>query len=168
VVLDPILKASSGADLLDGAGIRLLAEKLFPLATVITPNVDEAAALTGLEVSNLEQMRAAAARLQAMGAAAVVVTGGHLDPAVDLLTFTSAGGVEESAFRSDRLRSNSTHGTGCAFSTALACNLANGNSLDEAVSQAKAYVAGAIRKAYPLGHGTGPVNHLYGRREPDR
>src|SRR5450631_1371251 len=109
VVLDPVLTASSGADLLDGAGIRLLAEKLFPLATVITPNVDEAAALTGLEVSNLEQMRAAAARLQAMGAAAVVVTGGHLDPAVDLLTVRSAGGVVENVFESDRLRSNSTH-----------------------------------------------------------
>ena len=168
VVLDPVLRASSGADLLDGLGIRLLAEKLFPLATVITPNVDEAAALTGLEVSNLEQMRAAAARLRGMDAAAVVVTGGHLDPAVDLLSVRAAGGVEEDAeekvFQSDRLRSNSTHGTGCAFSTALACNLANGQSLGEAVSRAKAYVADAIKAAYLLGRGTGPVNHLYNWR----
>jgi hydroxymethylpyrimidine/phosphomethylpyrimidine kinase len=168
VVLDPVLRASSGADLLDGLGIRLLAEKLFPLATVITPNVDEAAAFTGLEVSNLEQMRAAAARLRGMDAAAVVVTGGHLDPAVDLLSVRAAGGVEEDAeekvFQSDRLRSNSTHGTGCAFSTALACNLANGQSLGEAVSRAKAYVADAIKDAYPLGRGAGPVNHLYNWR----
>jgi hydroxymethylpyrimidine/phosphomethylpyrimidine kinase len=169
VVLDPVLKASSGAALLDGPGIRLLAEKLFPLATVITPNMDEAAAFTGLEVSNLEQMRAAVLRLQGMGATAVVVTGGHLDPAVDLLSIGIAAGdveedVEEKVFQSERLQSNSTHGTGCAFSTALACNLSNGRGLEAAVSLAKNYVAEAIQKAYPLGRGTGPVNHLFNRR----
>src|SRR5271155_1283787 len=81
VVLDPILKSSSGADLLDAAGIRVLIEKLIPLADVITPNVDEASQLTGLKVTDLDEMRAAAAKLHAMGSAAVVVTGGHLEKA---------------------------------------------------------------------------------------
>lgn len=161
VVLDPILKSSSGADLLDAAGTRLLAEKLIPLATVLTPNVDEATALTGLAVSNPDQMRVAALKLHESGAAAVVITGGHLDKAIDLLSFTSKSGVEQEVFKSVRLRSNSTHGTGCAFATSVACHLALGRGLPEAVLLAKAYVAAAISKAHPLGRGTGPVHHLY-------
>lgn len=161
VVLDPILKSSSGADLLDAAGTRLLAEKLIPLATVLTPNVDEATALTGLAVSNPDQMRVAALKLHESGAAAVVITGGHLDKAIDLLSLTSKSGVEQEVFKSVRLRSNSTHGTGCAFATSVACHLALGRGLPEAVLLAKAYVAAAISKAHPLGRGTGPVHHLY-------
>jgi hydroxymethylpyrimidine/phosphomethylpyrimidine kinase len=161
VVLDPIIKSSSGHDLLDGAGMRLLIDRLLPLATVITPNVDEAAVLTGLAVTNLEQMRVAATRLHEMGAASVVITGGHLDKAIDLLSFTSRRGAEQEVFKSDRLRSNSTHGTGCAFAAAMACHLARGRGLPEAVLLAKAYVAAAIANAYPLGRGTGPVHHLY-------
>lgn len=161
VVLDPILRSSSGADLVDAVGGRLLAEKLIPLATVLTPNVDEAAALTEMDVSNPDQMRGAALKLHQRGAAAVVITGGHLDKAIDLLSFTSKSGVEQELFKSVRLRSNSTHGTGCAFATSIACHLAVGRGLPEAVLLAKAYVAAAISKAHPLGHGTGPVHHLY-------
>lgn len=161
VVLDPILRSSSGADLLDPAGARLMQEKLIPLSTVLTPNVDEAAVLTGLAVSNPEQMRTAAMKLHERGAPAVVITGGHLDKAIDLLSFTSKSGVEQEIFKSVRLRSNSTHGTGCAFATSIACHLALGRGLPEAVLLAKAYVAAAISKAHPLGHGTGPVHHLY-------
>ena len=161
IVLDPVIKSSSGHDLIDAAGLRLLIERLLPLATVITPNVDEAAALTGFEVSNLEQMRMAATRLHQMGAASVVITGGHLDKAIDLLSFTSGRGAEQEVFKSDRLRSNSTHGTGCAFATAMACHLARGRGLPEAVLLAKAYVAAAIANAHPLGRGIGPVHHLY-------
>jgi hydroxymethylpyrimidine/phosphomethylpyrimidine kinase len=161
IVLDPILKSSSGAELLDPAGTRLLIERLIPLAEVVTPNLDEASALTQLPVSNLGEMRAAAARLHSLGAANVVVTGGHLEKAIDLLSFTTGRGVEREVFKSDRLRSNSTHGTGCAFSTALACHLAHGRGLPEAVLLSKAYVAAAITNALPLGRGVGPVNHLY-------
>ena len=161
LVLDPIVKSSSGHDLIDAAGLRILIERLLPLATVITPNVDEAAVLTGLEVTNLEQMRVAATRLHEMGAASVVITGGHLEKAIDLLSFTSPRGTEQEVFKSARLRSNSTHGTGCAFSTALACHLARGRGLPEAVLLAKAYVAAAIAHGHPLGRGTGPVHHLY-------
>ncbi len=144
IVLDPILKSSSGTDLLDAAGVRLLIEELLPLAAVVTPNVDEAAALTGMAVTDPEQMRAAARKLHDMGVSAAVVTGGHLDKAIDLLSFTSKRGIEQELFKSARLRSNSTHGTGCAFATSVACHLAMGRGLPEAVLLAKAYVAAAI------------------------
>jgi hydroxymethylpyrimidine/phosphomethylpyrimidine kinase len=161
VVLDPIVKSSSGADLIDASGARLLIERLLPLATVITPNVDEAAAMTGLPVTNLEQMRVAATNLHALGAASVVITGGHLEKAIELLSFTGRRGVEQEVFKSDRQTSNSTHGTGCAFATAMACHLARGRGLPEAVLLAKAYVSAAIANAHPLGRGTGPIHHLY-------
>ena len=161
VVLEPILKSSSGADLLDAEGTRLLVERLVPLAEVVTPNLDEASALTGMVVTNLEEMRAAAERLHAMGARNVVVTGGHLEKAIDLLSFTGGRGVEQEVFKAERLRSNATHGTGCAFSTALACHLAQGRGLPEAVLLAKVYVSAAIANAHPLGQGVGPLHHLY-------
>lgn len=168
VVLDPILRSSSGADLVDAAGARLFSERLIRLAAVVTPNVDEASALTGLAVANPEQMRAAAHKLHEMGAGAVVVTGGHLEKAIDLLSFTTRRGVEQEIFKSARLRSSSTHGTGCAFATSIACHLALGRGLPEAVLLAKAYVGAAISNAHPLGHGTGPVHHLYRMNQPRR
>jgi len=161
IVLDPILKSSSGADLLDAPGVKVLIEKLIPLANVLTPNVDEAAALTGLKVTNLEEMRAAAAKLHEMGSGAVVITGGHLDKAIDLLSFTTKRGVEQEVFKAERQRSNSTHGTGCAFATAMACHLALDRGLAEAALLAKTYVTAAIAAGHPLGRGTGPVHHLY-------
>ncbi|MFZ0278187.1 MAG: bifunctional hydroxymethylpyrimidine kinase/phosphomethylpyrimidine kinase, partial [Candidatus Sulfotelmatobacter sp.] len=161
VVLDPILKSSSGADLLDTAGTRLLIEKLIPLADVITPNVEEAAVLTGLKVTDLDEMRAAAAKLHQMGSAAVVITGGHLEKATDLLSFSTKSGIEEEVFKAERQRSNSTHGTGCAFATAMSCHLALDRGLAEAALLAKTFVTAAIAAGHPLGHGTGPVHHLY-------
>jgi hydroxymethylpyrimidine/phosphomethylpyrimidine kinase len=161
VVLDPILKSSSGADLLDAAGIRLLIERLIPLAELVTPNLDEASVLTGMTVTNLDQMGEAAAGLHSLGAANVVVTGGHLEKAIDLLSFTTQRGTEREVFKADRQRSNSTHGTGCAFATALACHLAHGRGIPEAVLLSKAYVSAAIANAHPLGRGVGPLHHLY-------
>jgi hydroxymethylpyrimidine/phosphomethylpyrimidine kinase len=131
--------------------------------------MQEAAAISGLPVSNLEEMKAAALRLHQLGAANVVVTGGHLDKATDLLSFTHPnGGIENQVFKAERQRSRSTHGTGCAFASALACHLAHGRALPEAVLLAKAYVAAAITHAQPLGRGTGPLDHLYRMHEPPR
>lgn len=161
IVVDPILQSSSGAQLLEPAGVRPLIERLLPLASVVTPNVQEAAALTGLPVSNPEQMGVAARKLLEMGAASAVITGGDLEKAIDLLSFTTKKGVEQEIFKSERQRSNSTHGTGCAFATAMACHLAQGRGLPEAVLLAKAYVTAAIANAHPLGRGIGPVHHLY-------
>ena len=161
VVLDPILKSSSGADLLDSSGTKLMIEKLIPASEVITPNLDEASLLTRQPVTSLEEMKQAAVQLHALGAANVVVTGGHLDKAVDLLSFSTSKGTEQELFKADRQRSASTHGTGCAFATALACHLAHGRGLPEAVLLSKAYVSAAIANAQPLGKGTGPLHHLY-------
>jgi hydroxymethylpyrimidine/phosphomethylpyrimidine kinase len=168
VVLDPILKSSSGTALLDRDGAKVLAAGLMPLASVVTPNVDEAAVLTGLPVTNPDQMRAAAVKLHEMGAGSVVITGGHLDKAIDLLSFQTKRGVEQEVFKSERQRSNSTHGTGCAFATAMACHLALDRGLPEAVLLAKAYVSAAISKGHPLGKGIGPVHHLYRMQQPRR
>ena len=170
VVLDPVLKSSSGTDLLDKEGSRLLLEELIPLATVITPNLDEASALTGLAVKNLDEMRVAAHRLHQLGSPAVVITGGHLEQAIDLLSFTVGQGIDQEVFKSARLRSNSTHGTGCAFASSLACHLALGRGLPEGVLLAKTYVAASISHAHPVGGGTGPIHHLYRMqaKEPER
>ena len=169
VVLDPIFKATSGAALLDDKGMERLARVLVPLATVITPNTDEAAAITGLPVGDLEQMKAAARRLHQMGAQNVVVTGGHLERAADVLSIALPEGLfEQLEFVSDRLRSTSTHGTGCAFATALAANLALGRQLQYAIVLAKTYVSKAISRAFPLGKGVGPLHHLYRMDEPPR
>lgn len=161
ILLDPILRSSSGADLLDSAGIKLLIDRLIPLCDVITPNIDEAAVLTGAQVRDPEDVKAAAEKLHEMGASAVVVTGGHLDKALDLLSFKTKHGIEREIFRAERQRSNSTHGTGCAFATAMACHLALDRGLAEATLLAKTYVTAAIANGQPLGKGTGPVNHLY-------
>jgi hydroxymethylpyrimidine/phosphomethylpyrimidine kinase len=130
--------------------------------------VDEAAVLTGLPVTEQEQMRAAAHALHKQGAGAVVITGGHLEKAIDFLSFTTRRGIEQEIFKSDRQKSNSTHGTGCAFATAMACHLALGRGLPEAVLLAKAYVQAAIANAHPLGKGVGPVHHLYRMHETRR
>ena len=161
IVLDPILKSSSGADLLDSAGVRLLIERLIPLADVVTPNVDEATVITGIKVKELEEMKAAASKLHEMGASAVVVTGGHLDKAIDLLSYRTKRGIEQEVFKAERQRSNSTHGTGCAFATAMACHLALDRGLAEATLLAKTFVTAAISNGQVLGKGTGPVHHLY-------
>jgi hydroxymethylpyrimidine/phosphomethylpyrimidine kinase len=165
VVLDPILKSSSGACLLDDAGVRILKEKLLSLTTVITPNVYEATALTGVRIENVDDMKLAAQRLQEMGAQGVVVTGGHLERAIELL---SLKGQYVQIFKSDLLPSNNTHGTGCAFSTSIACRLAQERSLSAAVLLAKSYVTAAIANGYPIGKGVGPVNHMYQMRNHPR
>ncbi|MFZ3263872.1 MAG: bifunctional hydroxymethylpyrimidine kinase/phosphomethylpyrimidine kinase [Terriglobales bacterium] len=175
VVLDPILKSSSGANLLDSAGTKLMIERLFPLVELVTPNLDEATALAGMGniptaslAASVEAMREAARRFHSLGAANVVVTGGHLEKAIDLLSFTTAHGIEQEVFKAERQRSTSTHGTGCAFATALACHLAHGRGLPEAVLLSKAYISAAIANAYPLGHGAGPLHHLYRMHEQRR
>jgi hydroxymethylpyrimidine/phosphomethylpyrimidine kinase len=161
VVLDPVLKSTSGTVLLDDAGISALEDRLIPLSSVVTPNLSEASVLTGLAVGNEEEMRLAAARLHEMGAQAVVVTGGHLDQPADLLSRNHKSRLDQQFFRAERIVSNSTHGTGCAFSCSIACHLALGRSLPEAVSMAKSFVRGAIAQAYSVGRGVGPINHFH-------
>lgn len=158
VVLDPILKSSSGAALLDDFGITVLRERLLPLVAVITPNVHEARAVTGIPIENVDDMRLAAQRLHEIGAQGVVITGGHLQRAIDLLSIKDQ---YSQLFKSDLVPSTNTHGTGCAFSTAMACELAQERPLSTAVLLAKSYVTATIINGYPIGKGVGPVNHMY-------
>ena len=158
VVLDTVLASTSGVRLLDEAGRKVLTEKLLALTAVVTPNAQEASALTGLEVTSVEDMRLAAERLQEMGAQNVIVTGGHLEVATDVLRLFNG---EIQKFKSERIDSDFTHGTGCAFSSSIACHLAQDRPIPEAVLLAKAYVTAAISNGYPIGNGISPVNHMY-------
>ena len=154
-VLDPILRSSSGAALIDQPDAL---RQLFPMAGVITPNRAEAAELSGIEISNMNSARLAAAELHRQGARAVVVTGGDMaSEAADLLSMDTGGKIETREYTAPRVESRSTHGTGCAFSSAIAAHLANGAGLPEAVARAKRYVREAIINAPPLGHGAGPL-----------
>lgn len=161
IVLDTIIASSSGAVLLDKPGIAAMSKRLFPLASVITPNAQEAGALNGSTVGSVDEMKQAAHALKSNGAKAVVVTGGHLSPTVDVLL--SANG-DLQTFKSEKLDVNYTHGTGCAFSTSIACNLAQGRPLPEAVLMAKSFLTAAISNGYPVGSGVNPVNHMYRMR----
>lgn len=156
-VLDPVMVASSGARLLAAEAEISVAERLVPLATVVTPNLDEVSLLVGEEVRDVEGMRRAARTLVAMGARAGLVKGGHLDgpEVVDVLF----DGDEIREWRRPKLVTSSTHGTGCTLSAAIAANLALGLPLLGAVERSLEYLHQAIRSAPALGAGHGPLNH---------
>lgn len=154
VVLDPVIRSSSGAELISIDAIRVLRARLLPLATVITPNVAEAAALTDLKLRSKQEMIAAADRLRAMGPASIVITGGHLAQPTDLV---SEKGNKPVFLNGRRINTSSTHGTGCVFSTALACNLARGLTLLESARRSKNFVRTALRQPPGIGKGTGPI-----------
>jgi hydroxymethylpyrimidine/phosphomethylpyrimidine kinase len=159
VVLDPVLRSSSGRELLDAEGVTAMRESLLPLVDWVTPNLEELGVLTGREVRRREEMPEAAVALQEMGwELNVLVTGGHLNPPDDLL----APAVGEMLWLAgEQMVSRSTHGTGCAFSSALLSRLVLGDDAWEAAAMAKSYVAEAIRTAETMGKGIGPVNHLW-------
>jgi hydroxymethylpyrimidine/phosphomethylpyrimidine kinase len=167
IVLDPVLRSSSGAALIDPAGIDHIRKELLPVCRVVTPNFDEASVLAGVaeyrwnEASKEDVARTLAAKLHELGCRAVVITGGDSAEAMDFLSVMDKDGAREQVFRGEKLDSRATHGTGCAFATALACGLAHGRDLETAVGEAKAFVRTAIEAAYPVGKGTGPMNHLF-------
>ena len=163
-VLDPVFRSSSGLELMDAAGLDFVRTRLLSRVTVITPNLDEASALTGMKIDNVEEMKAAARKLGELGARAVVITGGHLEKAIDVFF----DGSKLETFVGDRIKPDNTHGTGCTFSSAVASNLALGRQLYDSVMLAKAYVAEAIRKAYATGPGRMPLNHLYRMQQGPR
>jgi len=160
VVLDPVMIATSGAKLIDDAAIEVLVRELFPLAAVVTPNLDEAALLVGHPLQGEADMEAAARQLLERGASAVLVKGGHLagDTVSDLLV---ARGAQPHWMRAPRIASGNTHGTGCTLSSAIASHLALGADLGEAVERARAFVRGALEAgaAVRTGAGSGPLNH---------
>lgn len=157
LVLDPVMVAKGGASLLDGGATGALKELLLPLAFVVTPNLPEAEALTGRRISCPDDMEAAGRDLLAMGARAALVKGGHLPGAEVIDVLVMAGEVRR--FSGPRIESRSTHGTGCTLASAIACSIAQGIALPDAVARARAYVARAIATAPGLGRGHGPLNH---------
>ncbi|HET9784871.1 MAG TPA: bifunctional hydroxymethylpyrimidine kinase/phosphomethylpyrimidine kinase [Terriglobales bacterium] len=162
VVLDPVWKATSGAPLMDAGGWQALRERLLPLVSVVTPNVEEAAELAGQPASTqMADLEQAAMAIRALGPRYVVITGGHLERPTDLLF----DGEKFITMAGDRVRTPNTHGTGCTFSAALAANLANGKQMQDAVVLAKAYLTAALKQAYAIGAGPGPLNHLYRLQE---
>ena len=161
VVLDPVLAATSGARLIDEPGWRHLRERLLPLTSVLTPNLAETEALTGLKAGKQAEMEAAAVALRRLGPQYVVLTGGHLERPADVLY----DGEKFVTLASDRVKTANTHGTGCTFSAALAANLACGRQVADAVVMAKAFVNAALRQSYAIGGGPGPLNHLYRLQE---
>ena len=160
IVLDPVMVATSGALLIDHPAIDVLVRELFPRALLVTPNLDEVALLVGRPIQNADDMEVAALELQAMGARAVLVKGGHLPGAVvmDLLLMASG---EKHWMHAPRIHSANTHGTGCTLSSAIAAGLALGQPLREAVEAARRYVRAALAAAAKVrtGAGSGPLNH---------
>ncbi|EHS56161.1 bifunctional hydroxymethylpyrimidine kinase/phosphomethylpyrimidine kinase [Paenibacillus sp. Aloe-11] len=169
VVIDPVMIAKGGAALLQSEAVQALQDDLLPLALVVTPNIPEAEALTGINIRTMEDRREAARHISNMGPKFVVIKGGHADESensgqiVDLLfdgtAFTELGGK--------RVRTVHTHGTGCTFSAAITAELAKGRSVSEAISNGKAFIQAAIEEPLQLGQGHGPTNHWAFRRRQE-
>lgn len=157
LVVDPVLRSSRGAILLDEAGQRALVKGLLPHTFLLTPNLEEAALLAGFEVADLVAMRRAVEVIASLGPRNVLIKGGHLHTeAVDVLRLESGKVVE---FYAARLATRHTHGTGCSYAAAITAELAKGTHIEEAVGRAKRFITEAIRRAPGLGSGAGPLNH---------
>ena len=163
LVIDPVMIAKSGAPLLKADAVGVLKAKLLPLATVVTPNLHEAGALTGHEIKTLAQMKQAAQLIFDLGPRNVVVKGGHLpNVAADLLY----DGREFVEFRGERMDTRNTHGTGCIFASAIAASLAKGKTVRESVATAKQFITAAIRAGLAIGKGCGPANPMAMLQQP--
>ena len=158
IVVDPVMVATSGAKLLRSDAVEALCRELLPLAAVLTPHIPEAEILSGMAITDAAGMEAAARLISEKYGCAVLCKGGHkVNDADDLLWREGAG----KWFHGKRIDNPNTHGTGCTLSSAIASNLAKGYDLDASVERAKAYISGALAAMLDLGHGSGPMNHLF-------
>ena len=158
IVVDPVMVATSGAKLLRDDAVEALCRELLPLAAVLTPNIPEAEILSGMTITDAVGMEAAAKLISEKYGCAVLCKGGHkVNDADDLLWRNGSG----KWFHGKRINNPNTHGTGCTLSSAIASNLAKGYDLDQSVEQAKAYISGALAVMLDLGHGSGPMNHMF-------
>lgn len=165
LVVDPVMVAKGGEALLLDDAARALVRRLIPRALVLTPNLPEATALTGIPVSDLGTMELAAAKLAGMGCESVLLKGGHLEGPTLFDLFSDAAGTE--VFETPRIETRHTHGTGCTLASAIATGLAQGMALRSAVERARAYLLEAIRTAPGYGEGHGPLNHAHTIRSPE-
>ncbi|MGI6591208.1 MAG: bifunctional hydroxymethylpyrimidine kinase/phosphomethylpyrimidine kinase [Eggerthellaceae bacterium] len=159
IVVDPVLQATTGASLADDDVAQSLMEYLVPIASIVTPNIPEAALLTGRKVSTPDEMEEAASVIKAETKGAVLIKGGHASGGADDLLLTEH--LRVVWLRHKRINTQSTHGTGCTMSASIACGLARDYDTQAAVSKAKAYVTGALENAPGLGSGVGPLNHMW-------
>lgn len=158
IVVDPVMVATSGSALMRDDAVKTLIEKLFPISTLVTPNIPEAKVLSGLTIRTKEDMITAAKRIGDNYNCSVLLKGGHsINDANDLLYSNG----ELFWFESKRINNPNTHGTGCTLSSAIAANLAKGFTLTESVQRAKDYISGALGAMLDLGKGSGPINHLF-------
>ncbi len=158
IVLDPVMIATSGSRLIEGNAVELLIKRLIPLADIITPNIPEAEALSGLTVNNKDDMMEAAKRIGEHYHGAILIKGGHLTGSSDDLLYEQ-GGMRW--YETQRIDNPNSHGTGCTLSSAIACNLALGIDIPESIALAKEFLTGALRAGLNLGQGSGPLNHCY-------
>ena len=161
LILDPVMVAKGGAALLQPDAVETLINKLFPLATLVTPNIPEAELLTNMKITTVEDMEKAAHHIATLGPKNVLIKGGHLDSknVTNVLLTTEPNTIHH--INSPRIDTHNTHGTGCTLASAIATYVAKGISLKEAVEKANAYVLAAIEHAPKLGHGHGPLAHNY-------
>jgi len=157
LVVDPVMIAKGGAPLLKPEAVAALKARLLPLATVVTPNLHEAGALIGHEIKTLAQMKEAARAIRDLGAQNVVVKGGHLEGVAADVFYD---GHEYTEFRTERIDTRNTHGTGCTFASAIAANLAQKKTVLESVAAAKDFITAAIRGGLAIGKGHGPANPM--------
>ncbi|WP_079480436.1 bifunctional hydroxymethylpyrimidine kinase/phosphomethylpyrimidine kinase [Halobacillus salinus] len=162
-VIDPVMVAQSGDELIEESAMEMWKERLIPLATIITPNIPEAEKIIGTSIHSVEDMREAAEHIcTVLGASAALIKGGHRDgEALDVLY----DGSEWEVFTAERIDTANTHGTGCTYSAAITACLSQGHSLFDSVRISKEYVTAAIRESFSLGHGSGPTNHFAWRKE---
>jgi hydroxymethylpyrimidine/phosphomethylpyrimidine kinase len=158
IVLDPVMISTSGSKLLTDTAINSLVNELIPLAHLITPNIHEAEALSGLKIESKEGMERAAIRISKVYKGSILIKGGHLKACSDDLLYQE-GRVYW--FEQENIHNHNTHGTGCTLSSAIACNLASGYTINESIKGAKAYITGALKANLNLGSGSGPLNHCY-------
>lgn len=158
IVVDPVMVSASGSKLLKDDAIDALITHLFPLATVITPNIPEAQCLSGISIKSKEDMEKAAVIILESTKASVLIKGGHLEDCADDLLITEG---KKYWFESQKIENPNTHGTGCTLSSAIACNLAQGFSIIDSIRNAKEYITGAIKAGLRIGKGCGPLNHCY-------
>ena len=161
IVVDPVMVATSGSKLLRDDAVQALTAKLLPMAEVLTPNIPEAEILSGMTISDAAGMEAAAKAISEKYGCAVLCKGGHQISDADDLLWREGAGVW---FRGRRIQNSNTHGTGCTLSSAIASNLAKGYDLDQSVRRAKAYISGALAAMLDLGHGSGPMDHMFDLR----
>ena len=158
IVLDPVMVATSGSNLVENSAIKIMQEKLFPLAKVITPNIPEAEVLSGIKIKDEKDMERAAKIIYENHGCAVLLKGGHsINDANDLLYENG----KAKWFFGKRIDNKNTHGTGCSLSSAIASNLAKGYTTEESVQRAKNYISDALLAMLDIGKGSGPLNHAF-------